>query len=328
VLPAYLHDRGRNFVSGDPGVRDHRVFPTKRIQVASTQSNHADPEEEASFGGDRFGKRFDHGLPRLFDYERFHRGTFMLLTELSVATLVWSALTNQLLVDLACMIIGFLGAYRCLYAEVEHGSELFVLSSGKWYAVKADFVGETNAAYDRIPKYEGTFPEFKDESEGHYLKRLVASDPKRFVLMDQKMLSYGGGHSQVEFCDLLTSDDDVLHVKRYGQSSTLSHLFAQGLVSGELFQMDATFREEINKKLPRGHKFQNPRLRPKQGQFRVVFAIISDRRGELRLPFFSRLNLKHAARRLEAYGFRVARAKIDVNEVFSKTAKFRSRNRT
>ena len=61
-------------------------------------------------------------------------------------------------------------AYRCLYAEVEHSDELFVLSSGKWYKVKSDFVGETNAAYARIPKYGGGFPEFMDESEGHYLK--------------------------------------------------------------------------------------------------------------------------------------------------------------
>lgn len=219
-------------------------------------------------------------------------------------------------------------AYHCLYAEVERSNELFLLSSGKWYKVKSDFVGETNAAYDRIPKYEGTFPEFMDESEGHYLKRAVASDPRRFVLMDQKMVSYGGGHSPIEFCDLFSADEDIFHFKRYGQSSALSHLFAQGLVSGELFQMDAGFREEVNKKLPRGRKLQDPKKRPTQNQFRVVFAIISDRRGDLRLPFFSRLNLKHAARRLEAYGFRVARAKIDVNEAFSKTAKFRSRTRT
>jgi Family of unknown function (DUF6119) len=172
------------------------------------------------------------------------------------------------------------------------------------------------------------FPEFMDESEGHYLKRAVASDPKRFVLMDQKMVSHGGGHSLIEFCDLFSADEDIFHFKRYGQSSALSHLFAQGLVSGELFQMDAGFREEVNKKLPQGRKLQNPRLRPKQNQFRVVFAIISDRRGDLKLPFFSRLNLKHATRRLEAYGFRVAKAKIDVNEAFSKTAKFRSRKRT
>jgi uncharacterized protein (TIGR04141 family) len=219
-------------------------------------------------------------------------------------------------------------AYHCLYAELEHAKELFVLSSGKWYNVQSDFVGETNAAYERVAKCDVTLPEFKDGSEGQYLRRVAESDPKRLLLLDQELIPYGGGHSQVEFCDLLSTDYDLFHVKRYGQASALSHLFAQGLISGELFQMDPRFREEINKMLPRDRRLQNVKLRPAQGQYRVVFAIISDHRGELRLPFFSRLNLKHAARRLEAYGFRVAKAKIDVNEVFSKTAKFRSRKRT
>ena len=51
----------------------------------------------------------------------------------------------------------------------------------------------------------------------------------------------------------------------------------------------------------------DPAKRPKQGEYRVVFAVISDRPGPLVLPFFSRLNLKHAVRRLDGYGFRVAK---------------------
>ena len=219
-------------------------------------------------------------------------------------------------------------AHKCRYAEIDHGGESFLLSNGRWYKVKSDFVHETNTAYARIPDCEVGFPEFMDDSEGKYLERMVKLDPECFALMDQKMILHGGGHSQVEFCDLFATNGDIFHVKRYGQSSALSHLFAQGLVSGELFQMDSAFRLKVKNELPKSHKLQCPKDRPKQGQFRVVFAIISDRAGELRLPFFSRLNLKHAARRLEAYGFRVAKAKIDVNEVFSKTAKFRSRGRT
>lgn len=110
-------------------------------------------------------------------------------------------------------------------------------------------------------------------------------------------------------------------MKRYGQSSALSHLFAQGVVSGEIFQMDATFRHEVNKLLPQNCQIANPETRPKRDEFRVIYAIISDRPGPLHLPFFSRLNLKHAAKRLEIAGFRVAKAKIPVDTVFSKAAK-------
>ena len=52
--------------------------------------------------------------------------------------------------------------------------------------------------------------------------------------MDCKKIHNGGGHSQLEFCDLFSSGRDLIHVKRYGRSSApLSHLFAQGLDDAE-----------------------------------------------------------------------------------------------
>lgn len=55
-----------------------------------------------------------------------------------------------------------------------------------------------------------------------------------------------------------------------------------------------------------------------------MFAIVSDRAGSLKLPFFSRLNLKHAAKRLEGYGFRVAKTKIPVSLLKTKLKKIKS----
>ena len=57
-------------------------------------------------------------------------------------------------------------------------------------------------------------------------------------------------NSSKEFCDLYTVDKDICHVKKYGQSGVLSHLFAQGVVSGELFRSDIKFRQKVNQKLP------------------------------------------------------------------------------
>ncbi len=217
--------------------------------------------------------------------------------------------------------------YKCLYAELEHDGETFVLSGARWYRVKSDFVRETDAAYNRIPTYDGSLPEYADDSEEEYAARVATLEPKRFALMDQKIIFHGGGHGQIEFCDLFTKDLDMFHVKQYGQSSTLSHLFAQGMVSGELFQMDREFRRKVNEKLPPSHRLSDVAERPKQDKFRVVFAIISDHSGALRLPFFSRLNLKNAARRLQAYGFRVAKAKVEVDERFSKTGRLQPKSR-
>jgi uncharacterized protein (TIGR04141 family) len=136
--------------------------------------------------------------------------------------------------------------------------------------------------------------------------------------MDQRFLSYP---SKMEFCDLYKANRDICHIKRYGQAGALSHLFAQGLISGELFKVDEKFREEVNRKLPAPYKLADHRAKFSEGEYRIVFGIISDRPGPLRIPFFSRLNFKNAVRRLKAYGYRVAKAKIAVEEIFSKTRK-------
>jgi len=218
-------------------------------------------------------------------------------------------------------------AFRCLYCELDYNDDAYLLSGGNWYRVQRDFVNQVNSAVDQIPEYAHTLPEYDDQSEGDYVKRVAKADPVALAPMDGKMIVYGGGASKIEFCDLLTAKRDLVHIKRYGQSAALSHLFAQGLTSGELLQIDPDFRKALNARLPNGHRLSDPSKRPRQGEYRVVFAIVSDRPGPLVLPFFSRLNLKHAARRLEGYGFRVAKAKIQVADLRKKLQKIKSRRR-
>ena len=87
----------------------------------------------------------------------------------------------------------------------------------------------------------------------------------------------------------------------------LSHLFSQGLISGELFVSDNAFRKRVAEELGIGFEVGK--------KYKVVFAIVSKTKGNaLELPFFSRLNLKYAARRLTSFGYDVAIAKIGLNE--------------
>lgn len=218
-------------------------------------------------------------------------------------------------------------AYRCLYCELDFEGDAYLLTGGSWYRVRRDFVNQVNAAVDAIPDYDGKLPEYDDKSEGAYIKRVAKADAKGFAAMDGKNIAYGGGASKIEFCDLIAAKRDLVHIKRYGQSAALSHLFAQGLTSGELFQTDPEFRKALNAKLPEEHRLADPAKPPNRGEYRIVFAIVSDRPGSLALPFFSRLNLKHAARRLGGYGFRVAKAMIVVSEQKTKLKKFKARKR-
>lgn len=202
-------------------------------------------------------------------------------------------------------------AYKCIYCELDVKGESYLLSGGKWYRVTKDFVAEVNDSYARIPRYPAAFPEYDDESEGAYNERVANGDAGRFALMDKKLVPLGG---RFEFCDLYTRDKDIVHVKRYGGSSVFSHFFAQGTNSGELFQTQAEFRTLVSNVLPATHKFADASKRPAAGEYQVVFAVVSDTDGaDLTIPFFSRLNLRAAVRRLDGYGYRVAITKIPVS---------------
>lgn len=52
--------------------------------------------------------------------------------------------------------------------------------------------------------------------------------------MDRQLISYGGGASRIEFCDVLSDSGQRIHVKQYSGSSVMSHLFNQGLVSASI----------------------------------------------------------------------------------------------
>jgi len=211
--------------------------------------------------------------------------------------------------------------YKCIYCELDVDNESYLLSGGKWYRVTRDFVAEVNESFARIPRYPAAFPEYDDDSEGAYNERVANGDAGRIALMDKKLVPIGGG--RFEFCDLYTRDKDIVHVKRYGDSSVFSHFFAQGTNSGELFQTQAAFRTSVNNELPETHKFADPGKRPDTGEYQVVFAVVSDAEGaDLTIPFFSRLNLRAAARRLDGYGYRVAIAKISVSAERSRLKRY------
>jgi len=211
--------------------------------------------------------------------------------------------------------------YKCIYCELDLRSESYLLSGGKWYRVTRDFVAEVNDSFARIPRYPAALPEYDDDSEGEYNERVANGDAGRFALMDLKIIPFGGG--KFEFCDLYTRDKDIVHVKRYGGSSVFSHFFAQGTNSAELFQTQSVFRDFVNGKLPPTHKLPDAAKRPDSREYQVVFAVVSDADGpDLTIPFFSRLNLRSAVRRLDGYGYRVAIAKIPVSASRSRLKRY------
>jgi uncharacterized protein (TIGR04141 family) len=202
-------------------------------------------------------------------------------------------------------------AYKCLYAELDHQGSVCVLNNGKWYEIVKDFTLQVQNAFDHIPESTIALPEYNHPNEGAYNDALPAAVPNSFS-MDRQMILHGGGHSSIEFCDLGTQDKKLVHIKRYGSATQLSHLFAQGVVSGELFVQDENFRRKLNEKLPAAYKLPDVAVRPNPNEYEIIFGIISKSANPLDIPFFSKVSLRNAYRRLQGYGYTVTKKKIAV----------------
>lgn len=205
----------------------------------------------------------------------------------------------------------------------------FLLSGGLWYKIRKSFVQHVDGSFRSVAVADLGIGPYREEdlesgrfSEDKFNARVCRERPDLFALMHNNKISHGGGHGQIEFCDVLSRTKDIIHIKRYGASSSLSHLFAQGTISGELFRSDSSFREAVNGKLKGEFRLIDTKAVPPVDEYRVVFAVISGSRKELWLPFFSRLNLINAQQRLQNWGYRVALSKIGVDEIVAKRKKF------
>ena len=203
-------------------------------------------------------------------------------------------------------------AYRCLYAEIANGGDRFILRNGVWYQVGIDFVAAVDAYLADLLTYPFKFPIYAHDREEDYNASLVQNDTA-FFLMDKKNLKIGSRYDKVEFCDLIRNGTDLIHVKYYRSSSTLSHLFAQGYVSAEAFVKDDEFRRRLNEKLPASTRLKDTTVRPDASSFCVVYAVATTKLLPGELPFFSKITLRNALKTLRALGYKVRISVIDVD---------------
>jgi uncharacterized protein (TIGR04141 family) len=203
--------------------------------------------------------------------------------------------------------------HECLYCELDRKDTTYLLTRSKWYRVDRDFVSSVNKAVKKLVRVTPLpLPAYNDASEGDYNKRAVKEARGALALVDRKLVPIGG--SRIEPCDLLSKSHEMIHVKCYGGSSVLSHLFAQGAVAGRTFSQDAAFRSAFNKLIPRTMRLTNPTVRINATAYEIVYAVVSRSAKPIdqALPFFSRLNLRAAAAQLQGFGYRVSLVKIPV----------------
>lgn len=200
--------------------------------------------------------------------------------------------------------------YKCLIAETEYNGERYMLSEGQWYCVSRSFLEEIDAAIEELCPTNLRLPRYAHRNERNYNRKVAQASEGYLHLLDRDPIHLPG-RDPIEACDLYSKDRHLVHVKQYGSSSHLSHLFSQGLVSAELLAHSVEFREALNNKLPASHRLSAPQHPPDRDAYEVAYAIVRPSGRALSLPFFSKVNLRNCARRLRQIGFHVTLTSID-----------------
>lgn len=174
--------------------------------------------------------------------------------------------------------------YKCLVFDYNNT----FLSKGMIYEVKRDFLKDVD---DFISKYkiQGFLPNLHPkENEEDYNSRICNNTT--LYLLDQKCPNIEG-HNKVEICDVYNKTDKLfIHIKKAESSSTLSHLWNQGVVSEQLANSKnpkylEKFIEEVKTELPEERK--------------IYYGIIKKTE---QLPIFSRISLYNNINMLKGMG--------------------------
>lgn len=219
--------------------------------------------------------------------------------------------------------VAYWSAWRCIFGSLAVDGSTYVLDEGDFYKVSDDYLQSLSGALDVIPEWPLSLPGWPNKQRENEYNTLVAESSPDYLLLDRKTVKVARHTTQVEICDVLTADGVFLHVKRKSDgSSSLSHLFAQGFVSGDLFVSNADFRKEALKKITNAEedraaasgddsfkgRFSSFSEGPVEAAaHEVVYVMLGEWSGGLEtLPFFSKIMLIQIADDLRRRNLRVS----------------------
>lgn len=202
--------------------------------------------------------------------------------------------------------------YDCLIWETVIKTKRYVLFDGRWFEIAADYAARVKEVIASLLADSIVLPEAElGQDEEQYNISVEKGDARRFALLDRQTVRPSSASSPIEFCDLLSIDGHIVHVKKRSSSATLSHLFSQASVSCDIFLQDASVRKDVASKLRKmkkpAHAKLIPKAKPSPAEYHVVYAVLA-REGKIwppELPFFSAVNLVHHAGRIQNLGFKV-----------------------
>jgi uncharacterized protein (TIGR04141 family) len=201
----------------------------------------------------------------------------------------------------------------CLAYETDVDGHTYVLSGGRWYQIDVDLAKDVADFFSSVQKIDLPVA-LKGENEEIYNERLKSTEAD-MLCMDRKLITPTGATSAIEVCDFLGRDQQLIHIKDKTSSSRLSHLFNQGTVSARVLILDGAARDRFRTKISIAQTetshtgFENliaiSSDEHKPGEYTVVYGVLVTSPNP-RLPFFSLVSFRQAARELQALGYKFA----------------------
>ncbi len=194
--------------------------------------------------------------------------------------------------------------YKSLLYDTNIDRLHYHFCEGNWYQVEKSYVDKLKSSLD--PYFEkSTLMDFNHTSEDDYNQAMVSYDSK-YICLHQTNIS-PTSQRQVEPCDLYKAEDGksfYYHIKLSTRSSSLSHLFNQGVNSLELVKLESSAKEKIKnlvKDKLNGNN-ESDYIGPiEDDASKVIYAIITHKDESKKcsnLPLFSRISLMRSIKAL------------------------------
>ena len=202
----------------------------------------------------------------------------------------------------------------CICFETVLNGDTYVLSGGLWYRIDHELAKAVEDFFEQTSLIDLP-PAEAGENEEAYNRRVATIGNTGLLCLDRKLIRPTGSTSNIEVCDFISREKHLIHVKNKTSSSRLSHLFNQGTVSARVLIWDNQSRDSVRNKIREieletkqtGYESMLPPSTEEfhSSDFTVVYAVLSAG-SEPKLPFFSLLSFRQAARELSMLGYKYA----------------------
>lgn len=204
--------------------------------------------------------------------------------------------------------------YNALIAEIEMDNSIYILCQGKIFKISKDYKNEMDNFLESLINESNDIklPDCKYDEESDYNTKL--SNESGYITLDAKNITIRD-YDKFEICDVLSDKKEFFCIKHRNSSSTLSHLFNQGLNSVKILKNDKNLREKANNTIKEAlnKKSQNININENFSNYEItdnslknstiVFSVIDNKTNKRKLPFFSIISLKQAVDLLHEQGY-------------------------